>query len=278
MEVGPKRRVVQRVLRRCLQRVRSHGHLPDDVFSQAIDDLPDFLRECADRLDGGLPEVPSKREPDGMSGYGLWADSYDCGGNPVVDGEEAVIHDLIGDASGLRVLDVGCGTGRHAIRLAEAGACVVGYDPTPEMLSVAKQKATDRELDVTLHCGDLERVSDAGSDFDLVLCCLVLSHVEDLARALQILGDRLKPGGRLILSDFHPIFLLTGFRTSFSVEDDAFVVPNATHLVSDYLREMKNASLDPSDVLESGLDPAYPGIPHTLVLSGRKCDPERARV
>jgi ubiquinone biosynthesis O-methyltransferase len=270
MEVGPKRRVVQRVLRRCLQRVRSHGHPQDEVFGHAIDDLPDFFRECADRLDGKLPEAPPKREPDGMSGYGLWADHYDFGDNPVVAGEEAVIHDLIGDVSGLLVLDAGCGTGRHAIRLAEAGAHVVGYDPTPKMLSVAKQKAADQHLDVTLHCGDLEAVSNADSDFDLVLCCLVLSHVEDLARAIRILSDRLKPGGRLILSDFHPFFLLTGFRTSFSVEDDAFVVPNTTHLLSDYIRELRAPGIDPVDVVESGFDPAYPGIPHTLVLAGRK--------
>jgi ubiquinone/menaquinone biosynthesis C-methylase UbiE len=212
-----------------------------------------------------------------MSGYGLWADQYDCGDNPVVAGEEAVNNDLIEDASRLRVLDVGCGTSRHALRLTEVVAHVVGYDPTPEMLAVAKRKAADLHLDVSLHSGEPEAVSDADSDFDLVLCCLVLSHIEGLAQALRILSDLLKLGARLFASDFHSFFLLLGFRTSFSVEDDAFVVPNAKHLLSDYVRELKNVSIDLLVVLESELDPAYSGIPHTLVLSGRKCSRRPAR-
>jgi SAM-dependent methyltransferase len=215
-----------------------------------------------------------------MSGYSLWADQYDCCDNPIVAGEEPVNNDLIGVASGLRVFDVGCGTNRNAIWLAEVDAhvYVFWYGPTPEMLSVAKRKAADLYLDVSLHSGDSETASDSDSDFDLALRCLVLSHVEDLARALRILSDLLKSGDRYFVSGFHPFFLLSGFRTSFSVEDDAFVAPNTTHLLSDYVRELKDVSIDLLDMLESERDPAYLGIPHTLVLSGRKCGRRPARV
>ena len=267
MEVGPQRRVVQCVQGRCLHLVRSHGHLSDEIFSQAIDDLPDYMRECADRLEGPLLQALSNRESDEMSGYSLWADQYDCCDNPIVAGEEPVNNDLIGVASGLRVFDVGCGTSRNAIWLAEVDAhvYVFWYGPTPEILSVAKRKAADLYLDVSLHSGDSETASDSDSDFDL-------------ARALRILSDLLKSGDRYFVSGFHPFFLLSGFRTSFSVEDDAFVAPNTTHLLSDYVRELKDVSIDLLDMLESERDPAYPGIPHTLVLSGRKCGRRPARV
>ena len=226
MEVGPQRRVVPCGQGRCLHLVRPHGHLSDEIFSQAIDDLPDCLRRCADRLEGPLPQALSKREPDEMSGYSLWSDQYECGGNPIVAGEEAANNDLTGDAPELRVLYAGCGSSRNGLRL---------------------------------------------TDLYLALRCFVLSHVECLARLLCILSDLLKPGGRLIVSDFYPFFLLSVFRTSFSVEDDDFVVPNTTHLLSDYVRELKAVSIDLLDVLETELDPAYPRIPHKPVLSGRKC-------
>src|SRR5438552_1792105 len=55
-------------------------------------------------------------------GYDRWAAVYDGEGNPLVALEEARVATMVGDARGLRVVDVGCGTGRHAVQLAAAGA------------------------------------------------------------------------------------------------------------------------------------------------------------
>ncbi len=54
-------------------------------------------------------------------GYDRWAAVYDSDGNPLVALEEPLTAALVGDVRGLRVLDVGCGTGRHALRFAAAG-------------------------------------------------------------------------------------------------------------------------------------------------------------
>src|SRR4030095_3074097 len=60
--------------------------------------------------------------------------------NPLIALETAWIARLLGDVRGLTVADVGCGTGRHAIAMAAAGARVVGIDLSPGMLAKLRAK------------------------------------------------------------------------------------------------------------------------------------------
>src|SRR5438105_172200 len=55
------------------------------------------------------------------AGYDRWAEIYDGEDNPLIWLEEKHIRPLLGDVHGLNVADIGCGTGRHALRLAAAG-------------------------------------------------------------------------------------------------------------------------------------------------------------
>jgi malonyl-CoA O-methyltransferase len=68
-------------------------------------------------------------------GYNRWAEVYDAEDNPLVVLEETKIAPLIGNVIGLAVADIGCGTGRHAIRLAAAGAKVTALDFSEGMLA-----------------------------------------------------------------------------------------------------------------------------------------------
>ena len=83
-------------------------------------------------------EDPAVRHLPAREGYDRWAEIYDTDGNPLLALEERHIGALIGDVRGRVVVDVGCGTGRHAIRLAAAGARVVALDFSPRMLEVAR--------------------------------------------------------------------------------------------------------------------------------------------
>src|SRR5215468_11082406 len=73
-------------------------------------------------------------------GYNRWAEVYDGEDNPLVLLEESHITPLIGNVAGLAVADIGCGTGRHAIRLAAAGAKVTALDFSEGMLERARAK------------------------------------------------------------------------------------------------------------------------------------------
>jgi SAM-dependent methyltransferase len=97
----------------------------------------------------------------------------------------------LGDLSGKRVLDVGCGSGRYAVCAADRGAQVVGIDLSPRMLALARQRARDRG--VSHQCRFVETDFDAyeaNAPFDIVL---MLSFIEyrgsprrDLARLHEL--------------------------------------------------------------------------------------------
>lgn len=100
---------------------------------------------------------------------------------------------------GLRVLDVGGGDGRDAVRLAEAGHHVTVLDPAPSWLAEARRRATEAGVEERLTTveGAIDDLATAGGDYDLVLCHFVLHYrpadTGDLAR----LAAALRPGGRL---------------------------------------------------------------------------------
>ena len=97
-----------------------------------------------------------------------------------------------------RVLDVGCGTGLVACLAAEragAAGCVVGVDPTPEFLSVARTKTLQCPSEWIEACAEELPLRDAS--FDVVLCNQVWQYVSDPAAAFRQMQRVAKPGGRI---------------------------------------------------------------------------------
>ena len=95
----------------------------------------------------------------------------------------------------MRVLDIGCGTGRLTIPLQRlTGAEVFGLDLSREMLDQAKRKAGAEALHWVL--GDAQALPFPEGFFDCAFMCLVLHHLEDKARAISEMHRVLVPGGR----------------------------------------------------------------------------------
>ena len=108
-----------------------------------------------------------------------------------------------------RVLDVGCGTGEHALMASAVGLTATGVDAAPTAIGLAREKAAHRSLEVDFEVGDALELSDLGMPFDTVLDC-GLFHVfddEDRVRFVASLGGVVEPGGRyfmLCFSDRQP--------------------------------------------------------------------------
>ena len=183
-------------------------------------------------------------EIDPLGGYALWSETYhEQVDNPLTALEHDVFDRLVGDVAGLRVLDVGCGTGRHALRLAAQGAHVTGADPCPRMLAVARKLSAAQGLDVTWLPVGYEALP-AGEAFDLVLSTLVLCHILDLDGAIGALAACLKPGGRLVITDLHYFCLLIGWRTTFDHGDTHYAINNYLHPTGAYLAAFRQAGLE----------------------------------
>ncbi len=110
---------------------------------------------------------------------------------------------------GMRVLDVGCGTGTLAVALKAVvgeGGYVSGIDASPEMIDVATKKVRQRGIDVDLRLGVAEDLPYEDAAFDRVTSTLVFHHLPDDVKLASLLEIRrvLVPGGRLVVGDFAP--------------------------------------------------------------------------
>ena len=109
---------------------------------------------------------------------------------------------LAGDVDGRRILDAGCGAGPLSAALGAKGAIMTGFDSSPAMLELARQRLG---ASADLHVADLGKpLPFANGSFDDVVASLVLHYLEDWSAPLAELRRVLKPGGRLILSVNHP--------------------------------------------------------------------------
>jgi ubiquinone/menaquinone biosynthesis C-methylase UbiE len=99
-------------------------------------------------------------------------------------------------ASGLRVLDVGCGQGIDLCEYALAGARVTGIDLTPRHVELARQHLGELGLQGTVVLGDAEDLPFPDQTFDRVSSNGVLHHTPDMPAALREIHRVLRPGGR----------------------------------------------------------------------------------
>lgn len=112
---------------------------------------------------------------------------------------------LIGDVSGQRVLDAGCGAGHYAAALVERGASVLGVEGSSALVTHARARLGDR-AEVIRHDLDTPLGLLPDATFDGVVCALVLHHLRDRPQLLRELARVLRPGGWLALSTTHPTF------------------------------------------------------------------------
>jgi malonyl-CoA O-methyltransferase len=192
-------------------------------------------------------------------GYNLWSEVYDTDGNPLVAMEEPLVDQLLGRVAGLKVADIGCGTGRHALRLAEAGAEVWGVDFSDGMLERARTKASNGKHPIQFISHDLARpLPFADGFFDRVVCGLVLDHIPDLERFFGELKRICSLKGFLVISVMHPAMMLRGVQARFhDAESRREIRPESfPHSLSDYFMAATGAGLHLDHASEQAVDHA----------------------
>lgn len=124
------------------------------------------------------------------------------------------------------VLDVGCGQGTQALRLASSGCRVTGVDPSLELLDLCANAAAEGDLDIDLIQGQIEDLEAfcGGRTFDLVCCHGVMMYLDDQARAIEVLAARLAVDGRLSVTfrNGHALAMRPGLRGDWAEALSAF--------------------------------------------------------
>lgn len=117
---------------------------------------------------------------------------------------------------GTAVLDVGCGQGTQALRLATAGCRVTAVDPSADLLELCSEVAVTNRLDIELLQGQIEDLSNlcGGRMFDLVCCHGLMMYLDNWVQAVKDLSERLTIDGRMSVTfrNGHAMAMRPGLR------------------------------------------------------------------
>lgn len=193
----------------------------------------------------------NERHVDVREGYDLWSECYDAYGNPLIALEEPETQRFLGDTRGLEVLDLACGTGRHALRLAKDGARVTGLDFSSGMLDRARAGGDGAEVRWIEH-DLLEPLPFADESFDAAVYALAIDHMREPEALLHEFRRVLRPGARAAVTLMHPAMFLKGTQARFVDErtDELVVIENHRHTTAELVMAIRAAGLELVDMCE----------------------------
>jgi ubiquinone/menaquinone biosynthesis C-methylase UbiE len=167
---------------------------------------------------------PRRPEAEPGAAYDIWSLQYDHQpDNLMLALDERLCADMLRPIplSGKVVADIGCGTGRHWRRLLDLGpARLMGFDVSAGMLAILRQKYPEAET-YLLKGGSLP-IPDASCD--IILSTLTVAHIPAIEAALAEWCRVLKPGGEILITDYHPEALSRGGQRTFREGEQVIAV------------------------------------------------------
>jgi SAM-dependent methyltransferase len=220
-----------------------------------------------------LPEEEQVLEVSAREGYAVWAAGYDTDHNPLIAAEDPLVDAIFDRLPLASALDVATGTGRYALRLARRGVAVAALDQSTAMLAVARERARAEELSIAFHEGVIgEPLPFAADTFDLVINALALCHVPDINGAVAEFARVARPGGHLLITDFHPDVVAEGWRTVYALPGTVYLLPNISHTRAGYLNAVEEAGCRILEVIDIRVRDCLEGYfsPDMLAAAGDK--------
>ncbi len=177
---------------------------------------------------------------------------------------------LLGDIKGKKILHLQCHFGQDSLSLARMGAKVTGVDLSDKAITKARELNDTLGLDAQFICSDVyELPQQLEEQFDIVFTSYgVIGWLPDLQRWGRIIDTFLKPGGQLLLVEFHPAVWMfdTDFtRIQYSYFNTETIVEQSTGTYTD-----RNADIHYEEVSwNHSLDEVFAGLLHNgLSITG----------
>lgn len=112
---------------------------------------------------------------------------------------------LLGDVSGKKILEIGCGGGQNCVALSRRGGKATGIDFSAAQLGFARKLNNDCGTSARFLLHDMTRLGQLDEhDWDIVISSFAVEYVESLPDLLSAIHGLLRDGGRLVLCDLHP--------------------------------------------------------------------------
>jgi len=132
-------------------------------------------------------------------------------------------------------LELGCGTGKNTGLLSKISESVLALDFSEGMIEQARQKPTSTKVEFRV--ADLTQVwPSQNNSYDLVVCNLVLEHIEDLGFIFGQASRSLQSGGYFYISELHPFRQYQGGKARFQRGEQVTEVQAYVHHVSEFLQ------------------------------------------
>jgi len=166
--------------------------------------------------------------------YNHWSSTYDTDKNLTRDLDQVITKSALSDLRCKLILEIGCGTGKNSSMLAKIGEEVHALDISVGMIKKAKEKQGLSK--VTFSIADItQQWPYAGDCADLVVCNLVLEHIEDLCCIFSEASRSMVQGGHFFICELHPYRQYQGTKARFIIDQGIIEIQAFVHHISDYL-------------------------------------------
>ena len=174
--------------------------------------------------------------------YNDWSETYDTDENLTRDLDQKVTRETLADLHFNTILEIGCGTGKNTSFLAKIGESVHAIDFSQRMIEKAKEKV--RAENVRFSMMDITQKWNFGNQsFDLIVCNLVLEHIENLSFVFSEATRVLKEKGRFLINELHPFKQYEGRKARFYRDKETIEVEAFVHHISDFYNAARTNGL-----------------------------------
>jgi len=201
--------------------------------------------------------------------YNIWAKSYDSDNNLTRDLEAEALRETLGGMKTKICLELGCGTGKNTEWLAGVSEKVIAVDFSDKMLDIAKRKSYTKTIEFIK--ADIAQPWNFLSDnANLIVCSLVLEHLEDLQPFFAKAAKALASNGYLYVGELHPFKQYLGSHARFENEDGQVSLKCFTHNISDFVGAAKKNGFALEELKEFFDNNNPQGVPRILTLLFKK--------
>ncbi|MCX5801256.1 MAG: class I SAM-dependent methyltransferase [Candidatus Eisenbacteria bacterium] len=174
--------------------------------------------------------------------YTNWSVTYDSDRNLTRDLSQVVTRNSLANLHCKSILEIGCGTGNNTIFLAQIAEKVRALDFSEGMIDRAKRKV--QAENVTFAMADITtRWPCEDASADLVVCSLVLEHIENLSFIYSEAFRSLVAGGCFFVCELHPFRQYQGTKASFRRDGGTTEIQAFIHHISDFLNVAEASGL-----------------------------------